>query len=261
MPAKQQPTKDPTTDEALLGLDPTYAGGPDMPVQVAKLELASLARMAKSKAPAFAKVGISASTIDAMAQFARRLGQLDSAWNDARNGVKLTAGERKLLKEAEALDSKLLAGGRWALRNDAAAQTTLDRIAEGSGLIDTVQDLKDLVAFWAEHRAERSHTAITDKDLSRATALANTLEPVAQKEANDLDAAAAIDLRNRCFWAADTLAKEIREGGRYAFTLQPTIARKFASRYRTSSVRRSKLKARAKKAATPTTLPAASTTA
>ena len=145
------------------------------------------------------------------------------------------------------------------MRNDAEAQTELDRIAEGSGLVDTVQDLKDLVAFWGKHSAERSYTAVTEKDLARAATLADDLEPAAGKEANHIDAAAAMDLRNRCFWAADNLAKEIREGGRYAFTLQPMIARKFVSRYRQSAIRRAK-KAKAKKTTTPATPPAASTT-
>ena len=66
-------------------------------------------------------------------------------------------------------------------------------------------------------------------------ALADALEPAAEKEDKDVDAAAALELRNRCFWSADKLAKEIREGGRYAFRLQPKIAAKFVSRYRLSA--------------------------
>lgn len=47
-----------------------------------------------------------------------------------------------------------------------------------------------------------------------------------------LFAARAIELRNRVFWASDELAKEFREGGRYAFRGEPTVAAKLVSRYR-----------------------------
>ena len=246
---KIEPHSDPTTDEVLLGLDPSFAAAPDLPVGVAQKELASLARLAKSCSKEMGKVGITAQKIETLARYASRLKSLESGWVRARGGVKLTAAERKQLLEAEALDAKLVAGGRWGCRDDETAQAELSRIAEGSGLTDTIQDLRDLVVFWSEHPAEIASTDITAKDLARASALADALEPAAEKEDKDVDAAAALELRNRCFWSADKLAKEIREGGRYAFRLQPKIAAKFVSRYRLSAVRRSQRKARAKKAA------------
>jgi hypothetical protein len=47
------------------------------------------------------------------------------------------------------------------------------------------------------------------------------------------------------------LAKEIREGGRYAFSDQPKIAAKFVSRHRASANRRSRRKTKAAKATKP----------
>ncbi|WP_437482095.1 hypothetical protein WME75_40150 [Sorangium sp. So ce1014] len=93
--------------------------------------------------------------------------------------------------------------------------------------------------------AERELTSITRKDLDRAKALADALEGAAANEASDASAAHALELRNRCFWAADELAKEIREGGRYAFRDQPKIAARFVSRHRTTLNRRSRRKAKA----------------
>lgn len=238
---------DPTTDESLLALDARYAESPDMPVDVAQKEFASAARLARTSADKFAKVGIGGDLLDTLARYASRLAVLQKRWQGARNGVKLTAKERKLLTEAEALDTKLVAGGRWALRKDEAAQKELTRIAEGSGLVDTVQDLRDLGVFWKENADQLGLTDITAKDLARATALADALDAAAQKESDDLAAADALELRNRCFWAADELAKEIREGGRYIFKQQPKIAAKFVSRYRASVIRRSRRKAEQKK--------------
>jgi hypothetical protein len=240
---------DPTTDEALLGLDPSYAAAPDIPMSVAIDEMASLARLGKARQKELAKVGIDAAKIGTLARFAARLKKLETAWQHARSSVRLTAGDREMRKEAEALDTKLLAGGRWACRNDEAAQTELSRIAEGASLSDTVQDLRDLVAFWRGHKTERSQTKITREDLARAVELANELEPAAANEENDAVAAEAIELRNRCFWAGDAVAKEIREGGRYAFDTHPKIAAKFVSRYRATLTRRSRRKAKANKSA------------
>ena len=241
-PSTRSPATDPTSDAALLALSADYAGSPDIPVKVAQEELASLARLAKTAAGPLAKVGIAAVQIETLQRFASRLGSLENAWQRARTGVTLTAVERRRLDEAEALDKQLLAGGRWALRKDSEAQAELGRIAEGSGLADTIQDLHALVEFWTTHREALACTDITAKDLARATELAATLSTAAAKEDANLQAGAALELRNRCFWAADELAKEIREGGRYAYRLQPKTAAKFTSRYRTALSRRSRSK-------------------
>ncbi|WP_437569937.1 hypothetical protein [Sorangium sp. So ce542] len=247
------PRHDPTTDEALLALDPGYAPAPDIPLSVAERELTSLSRLARAEQARLSRVGITADKVDLLARFARRLGALEKAWQTARGAVQLTSAQRRLRDEAEALDAKLVAGGRWGCRNDPAAQAELSRIAEGSGLADTIQDLRDLVDFWSDHESALGVTDITRKDLERAKALADALEDAAANEASDASAAHALELRNRAFWAADELAKEIREGGRYAFRDQPKLAAKFVSRYRTSLRRRSREKA---KSIEPVTAPA-----
>ena len=231
-----------SSDEALRALPADYAASPDMPVKLAQQELGSLARLAKTAAGPLAKVGITAAQIEQLRRFATRLGSLENAWQRARSGVATTAIERRRLAEAEELDRQLLAGGRWACRKDPEALVELGRIAEGSGLADTIQDLRDLVAFWEEHRGELAATDIKARDLARATELADTLATAAEKENASLTASAAQELRNRCFWAADALVKEIREGGRYAYRLQPKTAAKFTSRYRNSVARKARRK-------------------
>ncbi|XXY54978.1 hypothetical protein WME91_27985 [Sorangium sp. So ce269] len=238
------PSHDAASDEALLALDPTYAAGPDMPTSVAERELTSLARLANAQQARLSRIGITSDKVELLARFARRLGALERAWQRARGAVQLTSAQRRLRDEAEALDAKLVAGGRWGCRDDAAAQAELSRIADGSGLSDTIQDLRDLVDFWSDHEGALGVTDITTKDLDRARALADALEEAAANEASDASAAHALELRNRCFWAADELAKEIREGGRYAFRDQPKIAARFVSRHRTTLSRRSRLKAK-----------------
>jgi hypothetical protein len=233
---------DPTTDDALLALPKTFAAAPDMPVGVAQAEISSLARLAAPYTKEFAKIGITADKLLVLARFGARLKQLEAQWQGARAAVSMTAQHRKMLRDGEALDAKLLAGGRWACRRDEVAQAELSRIAEGAGLADTVQDLRDLVAFWQAHPGEIANTDVTPRDLTRAIELADALTVAVEKEANDVAAARAQELRNRCFWAADELAREVREGGRYAFRLVPKIGAKFVSRYRVSAVRRARRK-------------------
>jgi hypothetical protein len=246
------PAVDPTTDAALLALSARHAASPDIPVSVAVNEIASLARLARGEQTRFTAIGLGPDRIAALALFGRRLAELEAAWGSARSGVKLTAAQKKLRAEAEALDPKLLAGGRWACRKDAEAQEELTRIAEGSSLADTIQDLRDLVIFWSDHKDDLGSTDITAKDLARASALADALDAAAATEAANLDAARALDLRNRAFWASDELAREIREGGRYAFRGEPLIAAKFISRYRAAAAKRTRRKSKAAPAPAPT---------
>jgi hypothetical protein len=242
--AAAQAATDPASNEALLARPKEYAAAPDMPVEVAIREIASLARLAKTQHARLAKLGITTDAVDELAHYGRRLEALEAAWQRARGGVRLSAAERKLLAEAEALDSKLVEGGRWACRKDPQALAELSRIAEGSGLADTIQDLRDLAAFWTARAGERTQTDITEKDLRRAVELADRLDEAAAKESADVDAALAIELRNRCFWAADELAVDVRQGGRYAFRDQPKLAAKFVSRYRAEVNRRSRRNAK-----------------
>ncbi len=250
----QKPTQvpvsvDPTTDASLLALSAHYAASPDIPVAVAGAEIASLARLARSQQARFTAIGLGPEKIDTLARHGRRLADLEKAWGSARSNVKLTVAQKKLRDEAEILDPKLVAGGRWAFRKDEKAQEELTRIADGSGLADTIQDLRDLVEFWSTRKDQLARTDITEKDLARATVLASELDAAAAKEASNVDAARALDLRNRSFWASDELAKEIREGGRYAFRGEPKIAARFTSRYRASVMKRARRKNKAEKPA------------
>jgi hypothetical protein len=233
---------DPTSDESLLALAVDYADAPDIPVEIARRELSSLVRLAKRCGADLARVGIGPDTIELAARFVTVLAHKQKFWERVRKGVVLKATVRKLLAEAEHLDAKLVAAGRWALRRDPAAQAELTRIADGSGLVDTIQDLRDLQVFWEEHAEHLGSTLVTKKDLARAGALAEILEPAAEKEAAELEATQAQVLRNRAFWAAHELAQDIREGGRYAYATNPKMAAKFVSRHRAATVRRSRSK-------------------
>jgi hypothetical protein len=243
-----------TSEESLAALPPEFAAPPDIPVEIAKREFASLARLARSRGKDLLKIGIETAKVAGLGALAGALDTYETAWQRARKKVALGVAERKLIAEAEVLDRRLLSAGRWACRDDQAAQAELSRISEGSSLADTLQDLRDLVAFWDEHEDQFERTLLTREDLTRAIELADALETAAAKEEAEVEAAAALELRNRAFWAADALAGEIREGGRYAFQAVPKLAAQFVARHRVRAARRARRKkeaARSPEAAAP----------
>jgi hypothetical protein len=241
----------PTSDASLWALDARFEVRPDMPIPIALRELRKLAAFGEANARVFDKLGLGPE-LALLRRFGARLQALQAAWLAARQVVARSGAERRLLAEAVALDAKLVAGGRWACRDDGDAQAALDRIAAGSGPEGTLEALRDGLKFWHSHAARRGFTDITDEDLERAEALLPQLEGVVEKETADRDATLARALRNRCYWAADKLAKTIREGGRYAFRQYPAIVAKLTSRHRAAIQRRSRRLARTKKTAAPT---------
>jgi hypothetical protein len=74
-------------------------------------ELKSLVRLAAGQSAKLSKIGIGQEKVALLSRFASRLGSLEKAWQKARATVKLTAAEKKLVAEAEALDTKLGARG------------------------------------------------------------------------------------------------------------------------------------------------------
>lgn len=230
-PARPPPGGD-VDDAALLALDASQAEAPDIPVSIAVAEWKSLASVARKELRTLSRLGIGAQPIATLEALARRLTQLEKAWQSARGKRVTGAATDKQRVAAEALKREMLAAGEWACRHDDYALKTLARIREGTGLADTVQDLRDLASFWEQHDDERARTKLRAADLDRARSLADALSAPAGAESRDPDAARAQELRNRCFWAGNVVAGEIRQCGRYAFSDDPKRAARFPARYR-----------------------------
>jgi hypothetical protein len=217
-----------------MALDPSQGEAPDEPIAVAVSEWKALAALARKEGKTLSKLGVGAKQFATLEAFARRLAELDKAWLK----IRARHGKSQKRDEAETLKRKLLAAGEWACRHDDEALYQLARIREGSGLADTIQDLRDLAAFWDRHADEMARTKLTAREVSRARALAEDMELMAMEEAADAEANHVLELRNRCFWAGNAVAGEIRQCGRYAFSEQPAKAAKFVARFRAERTRR-----------------------
>lgn len=228
---KPKATTDGQREATLLLLPSSYAETPDIPVDVAAAEIAGLYKLAKKESRTLVKFGITGKQIEALGALGKELVERQRAWVTARDGG-ASAQSKTLRQEAELLKRRLLAAGEWALRHDDDALRELARIREGSGLPDTIEDLYHLASFWTKHAHAMHETKLGATDVKRAAALAAELREIAGEEVSNLQASRALELRNRCFWAATTAASEIRLGGRYAFSDEPKVAARFASRYR-----------------------------
>jgi hypothetical protein len=237
-----------TSDEALLAKPASYADAPDIPIAVAIQESKKLAALATKERAALLRVGVERRTLDALPVLSKRFAELERAWTKERQRTAPSVAKRKDVADAEAIKREMLDAGAWACRKDAGAIDELAKIREGTGIVDLIQDLRDLVEFWRARPKEMKFTRVTDRHLSRGRKLADSLSAGLD---TDGDAPRAQELRNRCYWTLDELAKEVRSGGRYAFTAQPKIAAQFVARYKAERARAARRRSKAKNGEAP----------
>lgn len=168
-----------------------------------------------------------------------------TASREAQTAWMLIWGGRKSdeRKDAEArgaeLRSYLVAASRWNLRQQPGAQATLDRIMEGSGLADLVQDLHDLAALIEANADAYQADATFDPVVQAANAkeLAIAIAGGLATAFADGDKQAAKDLRDRAAAYLTQQLAELRAAGTYAYRGDEALKR-FHSRYRRQVRRR-----------------------
>lgn len=216
---------------------------PDQPVSVTIAEGLRLAELSKGKVAALGRVGVDPALVRGLAARVQLLVQREAAWNKAR--AKNTAGlSPARIKEAEALKSRVFAAARFLLRKDAVVQQQLDQIAMGTGVADLAEDLRALGELVRAHPQVFRADPTFPKDAAskceqRAQALAVGLDPV--------EAAEALEARNRAFWLLVEANSEVRAALRYLWRDKPTLLATLGVSY----VAATRKAARQKRAAAP----------
>ena len=118
--------------------------------------------------------------------------------------------------------------GRYLLRKDPKAQARLDQIAEGEGLADLIQDLKDLADFAVANAKVLAAAPRLPKDaVAQARTLAASLtDGVDSAGANDAQAR-----RNQVYAVLASAVDEVRAGARFLFHDEPKLLAPMLSHY------------------------------
>lgn len=226
-----------TLRPALMQLDDPVA--PSLPMAVLHQEADNLLTwLSQGGFAKLAAIGMPADALETAQQALLASREAQTAWMLIWGGRK--SDERK---DAEArgaeLRSHLVAASRWNLRHQPGAQATLDRIMEGSGLADLVQDLHDLAALIEANADAYQADATFDPVVQAANAkeLAIAIAGGLATAFADGDKQAAKDLRDRAAAYLTHQLAELRAAGTYAYRGDEAL-KYFHSRYRRQVRRR-----------------------
>lgn len=158
-----------------------------------------------------------------LAERRRLLEAAEDVWSRART-TRMSDDQKALRKEAEQLKRDMMEALRYFLRKDKNGESIerrLDAIAEGSGLIDLIGDLRQLSGMVDEFAAALVKADLPKKASARALVLSDGLHSSSALSSADDEAAIAIDMRNRAFWWLRELLDEVRAAGRYVYRDHP----------------------------------------
>ena len=148
--------------------------------------------------------------------------------------TKRSAEEVEAETAAFELRNDIYAAGRYATRSNVEAQEALDKISEGTGHDDLVQDLKDLALFCTAYSVELKAIKLDPEEQRKAAmALAAKFEGylAERRGATELQRQAT-DLRNRAVTHLWEAISTIRAAGCYRFRHNPEVLPLFRSAYR-----------------------------
>lgn len=243
--AKQAPTLSAKDKKVLLALGPDYAEKPDLAVANITHEARELeATLAKLGSRLLATTDLDKNT---SADLAARRGRLEAAearWLTTR-AINTPRAVTELRQGGEALKRDAFEALRYFARSDGDVQTQLDRIAEGSGDADLIDDLGKLADLAAANAAPLKKADLPKKPADKLRAAAKALGDAVADRAVDPEAVEAIELRNAAYWHLRELMDAARAAGRYAFRAEPKLLRLFRA-----SVTRAISRRRGKKSAT-----------
>ena len=136
-------------------------------------------------------------------------------WN--RRGERTTpVALRTAREDAAQLKTDLLAAGRFLLRKDPSAQRELDLIAQGEGLADLIDDLKELAEFYGRRADQLKDADVPSEPSERARDLARRLTiALAREELDSSHSALSSEPKPARGKLAQRLS-DLRALGRYA---------------------------------------------
>lgn len=177
-------------------------------------------------------VGLDPSRIEGLPVAIAATEQAQSQWMFVRDRAK-TQLQRDCETRGEKLRRGLIEACRWNCRDNLRVQRILDTIAQGGGVPDLAQDLRDLAVVMERHSSAFDHDETFDvsEQVQAARQLASEINKgLAGRWASDTQESAKL-LRDRAFTYLDRVVSDIRTAGRYAYRDEPRRMLDFTSDY------------------------------
>lgn len=234
------PRSYPTAEQALKGLmatlndlPPEMNRDPVIPPPRMVPEAHALFLVCEKHQDRLVAVGVERKLIQSIPERAQAAAGAQAVLDNVR-GRKRTTAELEYERKGVQLRSDIVAAGRYALRDNDKAQSTLDVIQEGTGLDDLVQDFPALGVFLTTYSDAFVRIGLDPVALKKQCdeLAANLQKVVVARRAGDDEEANALLIRNRaCAYLWDAMS-EIRSAGVYAFRNDPDVQPYFRSAYR-----------------------------
>jgi hypothetical protein len=149
------------------------------------------------------------------------------------------------VERAEALRADILEAVDYDLKGDRVAEGRIAAIREGEGVPDLIDDLGDLRVLLADHEAVMRADELFDYDqtLRDIDDVLAIISPLRSDKVFDAERVRAKDTRDRAWTLAIAAVRELREGGRRAFSKDPASLAFFQGRYELAANRRNRRRA------------------
>ncbi|MFA8434536.1 MAG: hypothetical protein ACEPOZ_08470 [Marinifilaceae bacterium] len=206
---------------------------PSMPVDTAVQEAENLYEWCQDDKPQLQAAGLPLSTIDAIPVRAGACRYAQSLWMKEFNDREKDELEwKELSPKAYNLKGVILHNFRYAFRNDDGLMSQVNRIAEGSGHADMIQDLSDLALLGKAHPEPLQAVGfdLGKLDLSEdlSDRLASLLAKVNGTKGNHNPSK---EMRDRAFTYLKQAVDEVRECGKFVFWQNEIRLRGYRSAY------------------------------
>ena len=215
-------------------IDPKDVREPAMPMAVALQEGNDLATLVSSGdvREKLIAVGMPADGLDSLSNVVKATRTSQSNWVVQRDRSK-TDAQKEREEAAYSCRAHIQAASRWNLRTDRRGMATVNAIAEGEGVPDLIQDLRDLAGLLDDRRPAFDLDTTFDPVAKAEEARSSASEVESGLSAERLrdDQTKSKDLRDRAYTHLAGKVGEIREAGRYAFRDDSEMQAKFASAY------------------------------
>lgn len=203
---------------------------PPFPVDRMVAEALSLSVSAESVRELLLAKGLSPAQLTHLPLFAYALSEAQAELNPLR-GLRRSEAEIALEAEAVALRAEMMTEARFVLRKDVDAQSALDRVQEGNGLDDLVQDLRELAVLVERNEAdfERAGTDPRTKTASARSIATQLATHVANRRGADRASAGALETRDRAATLLADVMADVRACAAFALRKNPRLLAKFRS--------------------------------